>query len=143
MRGRAQRTDAKQLPSFQTARVSTDNHRLEHIPNYLQHNKRQPVRELASTRRQFHCSWKWRKGLFHWREDGDPFHDRCDQQLLVMSLAVTLDKIMDSDGAYATDEIISILYEQYFSLYVFRNKVKCHQYCLAITPNMIQRCKDS
>lgn len=76
------------------------------------------------------------------RGEGEHLHESRAQQLLVVSLAVTLNKIRDSAFADATDEITSIRHEKAFHLGVFRDRGKIHQDCQTITQDMIERCKE-
>lgn len=70
-------------------------------------------------------------------------HESCAQRLLILLLAVTLDRIRDSAGADANEDIISILYGKSFDLDVFRDEVKSHQDCQTVTQDMIERCRES
>lgn len=75
--------------------------------------------------------------------EGKPLHESCAQRLLILLLAVTLDRIRDSAGADANEDIISILYGKSFDLDVFRDEVKSHQDCQTVTQDMIERCRES
>lgn len=56
--------------------------------------------------------------------DEEPLNGSRAQCLLVVPFHVTLDKSRDSAGAYATDEVISILHEKSLTFCVVRDKVK-------------------
>lgn len=75
------------------------------------------------------------------RGEEKPLNKRSAHRFLLMSLALPLDKIRDSTGADAMDEIneiISILHEKYFNLAVLSNKVDSHEDCQRITKDVIE-----
>lgn len=62
--------------------------------------------------------------------------------LSVVSLAVNLDKVRNRDDSGGTDEVISLLHEENFSLSVFKEMIKSNSNCQGITQDVIVRFKD-
>lgn len=64
------------------------------------------------------------------------------QRLLALSLAVALEKMKDSAGTAAIDEIVSILHRDDFSLPAFKQIVKSSNDCAIITQDLIDQHKN-
>lgn len=71
------------------------------------------------------------------RSKRQELHEKRSQQLIVRSLAVTLEKIMNRADVDVTTEIIQILHEKYFDLEVFRDDVRSPKDCQTITEGII------
>lgn len=143
MRAWAPRSDAKELPSYPTASVSTDNARLEHVANYPERSKSQPVRVLAPNRRQLHCARKDGTDIMTlWGRRGTFARKMCSAPAGSFTYC-EIGRSRDSTDAGATDKNISILYERYFNLDVLREEVKSHQDCQTITKDIIERLKST
>lgn len=65
------------------------------------------------------------------------------ERLLVVSLAVSLDKIRHRAGSAVTDEFINILHQENFNQAVFMEMIKKSGDCKAINEDVIGRCKNS
>lgn len=70
--------------------------------------------------------------------EGGNWHESRAQRQLVVSLSVTLARIRDSAGVYATDEIIMICHDKSLNVDVYKDKVESHQDCGTITQHMIE-----
>lgn len=65
------------------------------------------------------------------------------QRMVVISIAVTLEKMRGAMGSRATDELIELLHNDNFDLDMFRNMIKTCADCQLITANVIEQCKSS
>ena len=65
------------------------------------------------------------------------------QRMVVISIAVTLDKMRGEMGSRATDELIELLHSENFDLEMFKNMIKSWEDCQVITANVIEQCKSS
>ena len=63
------------------------------------------------------------------------------QRLVVVSLAVSLEKMRGLSGNSATHEIIELLHNENFNLELFRTMVKSCSDCKRITADVIEQCK--
>ena len=67
----------------------------------------------------------------------------CDaKRMMVISIAVTLEKIHDVAGTEAVKELIGILQHDQFSLKMFRDAIKSRDDCKKITDDFIKQCKE-
>jgi len=63
------------------------------------------------------------------------------QRLVVVSMAVSLEKVRGLAGNNATNEIIELLHNDNFNLEMFRTMVKSSCDCKRITKDVIEQCK--
>ena len=63
------------------------------------------------------------------------------QRLVVVSLAVSLEKMRAVSGNSAPNEIIELLHNENFNLELFRTMVKSCSDCKKITADVIEQCK--
>lgn len=64
------------------------------------------------------------------------------ESMLVVSLAVTMEKTMGRAGSAATDEVIHLLHQENFNLSVFKQMIKASGDCQIITQDVIDQCKE-
>lgn len=60
-------------------------------------------------------------------------------ELLVVSLAVTLDTIRDRDGSAATDEVMNLLHQENFNVLVVKKMIKTRGDCQVVTQDAIDQ----
>ena len=63
------------------------------------------------------------------------------ERMLIISLAVTLDKIRDKAGPEAVNELIAILRNDQFSIPMFKQMINCSEDCKTITDDVIKQWK--
>ena len=63
------------------------------------------------------------------------------QRLVVVSIAVSLEKMRGSGGTSATNELIDLLHNDNFNLELFRRMIKSSSDCRSITQGVIEQCK--
>ena len=69
-------------------------------------------------------------------------HDNRVERLIVISLALNLDKIKYRSGAESATEVINILHHKKFNLDLFKDMVKGTEECAQISQDVIDRCKE-
>ena len=69
-------------------------------------------------------------------------HENRVERLIVISLALTLDKIKYRAGAESATEIINILHHKNFNLDLFKDMVNGTEECAQISQDVIDRCKE-
>lgn len=63
------------------------------------------------------------------------------ERMMIVSLAVTLDKIRDKTGPEALNELIGILRNDQFSIPMFKQMINCSEDCQTITDDVIKQWK--
>lgn len=70
------------------------------------------------------------------------YREKRVERLSVVSMALRLDKIRDKSCSAATHEVINLLNQEKFMIYVFKEKIKSSGDCQVITEDVIDRWKD-
>ena len=61
------------------------------------------------------------------------------ERLLVVSVAITLEKLQDAGGAEVIEELIRVLHDEDFNIEMFRAMIRSREDCRVITEDVIKQ----